>query len=205
MSSKTPDDDPAAKATKPVLPAPAQPRLRVLAGPNGSGKSTIRPDLRPEWIGVFVNAGEMEKDLKASGGFLKLQSLGVNGERAVVLKRIRKSLKTFGLKQRLDMPALLAGIKLDAALTPWMPGPYNSYLAATLAEAVRQELFEEGQTFTFETVMSHRSKTDFLLFVPAQPNRLRQSRSASSSAWPWMARRTASSMASSASGCTRSA
>jgi predicted ABC-type ATPase len=26
----------------------------VLAGPNGSGKSTIKRELKPQWIGVFV-------------------------------------------------------------------------------------------------------------------------------------------------------
>ncbi len=61
------------------------------------------------------------------------------------------------------MPALLAGITLNEVLDLWIPGPYNSYLAATLAEAVRQELLDEGKTFTFETVMSHRSKIDFML------------------------------------------
>lgn len=96
MSSKPAGDGPAAKTARAPSPAPAQPaqpRLRVLAGPNGSGKSTIKPDLKPQWIGVFVNADEMEKDLKASGGYLKLGGLGVNGKPGVVLKRIRKSLK----------------------------------------------------------------------------------------------------------------
>lgn len=158
-------DGPAAKPAKSAPPAqtqPAQPRLRVLAGPNGSGKSTIKLDLKPRWIGVFVNADEMEKELKASGGYLKLGGLGVTGKPGVVLKRIKKSLQTFGLEQRLDLPTLLAGMTLDKALKLWVPGPYNSYLAATLAEAVRQELLEEGQTFTFETVMSHRSKIEFM-------------------------------------------
>jgi predicted ABC-type ATPase len=44
----------------------------------------------------------------------------------------------------------------------WVPGPYDSYLAAALAEAVRRELLDEGQTFTFETVMSHPSKIEFM-------------------------------------------
>lgn len=99
MSSKPGNDEPAAKSATSVLPAPAQPaqpRLRVLAGPNGSGKSTIKPELRPEWIGVFVNADEIEKDLKASGGHLKQGVLGVTGKPGVVLRRIKKSLKTFG-------------------------------------------------------------------------------------------------------------
>lgn len=104
----------------------------------------------------------MEKVLNASGGFLTLRDLGVTGEPDMVLKRIKKSLQTFGLKKGIDIPALLAEIRLDEALTLWVPGPYNSYLAATLADAVRQELLNEGKTFTFETVMSHRSKIDFM-------------------------------------------
>lgn len=165
MSSKPPDTEAAVKAAKPHrAPAaqPAQPRLRVLAGPNGSGKSTIKSELKPQWIGVFVNADEMERELTASAGVLSLRNLGITGERAEVLKRIKKRLKTFGLEKRLDLPALLQGMTLDDALRLWVPGPYNSYLAASLADAVRQELLEEGQTFTFETVMSHPSKIEFM-------------------------------------------
>lgn len=104
----------------------------------------------------------MERDLVASAGFLSLRNLGVGGEPSEVLSRIRKSLKTFGLEKRLDLPGLLAGMTLDDTLRLWVPGPYDSYLAASLADAVRQELMEEGQTFTFETVMSHPSKIDFM-------------------------------------------
>jgi predicted ABC-type ATPase len=146
---------------KAALPA-AQPRLRVLAGPNGSGKSTIKPELKPQWIGAFVNADEMEKDLKTTQGFLNLRDLGIQGEGAGVLERIKESLQTFGLEKKLLMPVLLAGMTLDADMRLWVPGPYNSYLAAALADAVRQELLEEGQTFTFETVMSHDSKIEFM-------------------------------------------
>jgi len=154
---------PASKlAKKPAAAQAAQPRLRVLAGPNGSGKSTIKLDLKPQWIGVFVNADEMEKALLVSGGYLKLRDLGVTGEPKSVLKRLKRSLKTFGLDKRIDIPTLLAGITLSEAMILWVPGPYNSYLAAALADAVRQELLDEGRTFTFETVMSHRSKIDFM-------------------------------------------
>jgi predicted ABC-type ATPase len=37
----------------------AIPRLRVFAGPNGSGKSTLKDRLPPEWLGVYVNADEI--------------------------------------------------------------------------------------------------------------------------------------------------
>jgi predicted ABC-type ATPase len=152
--SKPAGDEPAAQA--------AQPRLRVLAGPNGSGKSTIKRDLKPQWIGVFVNADEIERDLKATQGLLSLGKLGLSMELGGTLKRIKHSLKTSGLEKRLALPDLLAGIRRDKAMRLWVPGPYNSYLAAALAEAVRQELLEEGQTFTFETVMSHPSKIEFM-------------------------------------------
>ena len=165
MSSKRPQKKPAAKAARTARPAPAQPaqrRLRVLAGPNGSGKSTIRPDLKPQWIGVFVNADEMEREIKISGGSLNLNKLGITSTPADVLKRFKQSLKASGLEKRLDLQALLERMSLDESMTLWVPGPYDSYLAAALAEAVRQELLEEGQTFTFETVMSHASKIEFM-------------------------------------------
>jgi len=137
-------------------------RLRVLAGPNGSGKSTIKRELKPQWIGVFINADEIERDLKINAGRLSLRSLGITGPADEVLERIKATLSNSGLDSKLDLSSLLDGISVDDALSIWLPGPYNSYLAAALAEAVRQELLEEGQTFTFETVMSHPSKIEFM-------------------------------------------
>lgn len=109
-----------------------------------------------------MNADEIEKSLHATGGFLKLSDFGILGASVALLERFKSSLKTFGLEARLDMPALLAGMSLDTRLVLWVPGPYNSYLAAALADTVRQELVNESRTFTFETVMSHRSKIDFM-------------------------------------------
>lgn len=151
-----------AKAVKPIRSTTAQPRLRVLAGPNGSGKSTIKSELKPQWIGAFVNADEIERDLKATQGFLNLRRLGIGGDAAGALERIKRSLDTFGLGKKLDLPALFSGLTLDDAMSLWVPGTYDSYLAAALAEAMRQALLEEGRTFTFETVMSHPSKIEFM-------------------------------------------
>ncbi len=103
-------------------------------------------ELKPQWIGAFVNADELEKTLNASDGFLPLRDFGITGAPARVLARIKTSLQTFGLDKQLDMPALLQEMALDPALTLWVPGPFNSYLAASLAEAIRQELLHEGKT-----------------------------------------------------------
>lgn len=51
--------------------AESVPRLRVFAGPNGSGKSTIKQDLPPEWLGVYINADDIEKFIREHG-FLSL-------------------------------------------------------------------------------------------------------------------------------------
>ena len=44
-----------------------QPRLRMFAGPNGSGKSTIKAILKTELVGIYVNADEIEKEIKENG------------------------------------------------------------------------------------------------------------------------------------------
>ena len=41
-----------------------QPRLRMFAGPNGSGKSTLKDVLDPHWLGVYVNADDIEADIR---------------------------------------------------------------------------------------------------------------------------------------------
>jgi predicted ABC-type ATPase len=43
----------------------------------------------------------------------------------------------------------------------------NSYLAAQIAEKIRNKLLQEGQNFCFETVFSHPSKIDFVANVKA--------------------------------------
>lgn len=152
MSSRKP---PEAKRT-------SQPRLRVLAGPNGSGKSTIKLELKPQWIGVFINADEIERTLRESGGRLDLKTLGISAPSHTVLARIEAHLRENAFAQKLGMARLLGHLQVDGALTLQVPGPYDSYLASVLADAIRRELMAEGQTFTFETVMSSRDKVDFM-------------------------------------------
>jgi predicted ABC-type ATPase len=64
--------------------------------------------------------------------------------------------------QKLGLHSLLGRMALDNSLVLDVPGPFNSYLASVLADAIRRELLEEGKTFTFETVMSSRDKVDFM-------------------------------------------
>ena len=134
----------------------------MLAGPNGSGKSTIQRELKPECIGVFVNADEIERELKTSGGKLALSKLGITAKPTSVLRRFEFHIKNSKFAQKLGLHSLLGRMALDNSLVLDVPGPFNSYLASVLADAIRRELLEEGKTFTFETVMSSRDKVDFM-------------------------------------------
>lgn len=164
MSSKSARKFPALKPRKPTAKSAlsAQPRLRVLAGPNGSGKSTIQSELKPEWIGVFVNADEIERALKESGGELDLVALGITAQPSVARRRLEQHIKKSSFAEKLGLHSLIGRIAVDNTLTLKVPGPFDSYLASVLADAVRRELLHEGQTFTFETVMSSRDKVDFM-------------------------------------------
>ena len=150
----------------------AQPRLHVLAGPNGSGKSTIQKELKPQWIGVFINADEIEHSLKYSQGELNLAKLGITAKPATVLRRLEKHIRNSAFAKKLGLHNLLGRMAINHQLILKVPAPYNSYLASVLADAIRRELLEEGHTFTFETVMSSRDKVEFMKEAKAKGYRV---------------------------------
>jgi len=111
-------------ARSPAKPAPAaQPRLRVLAGPNGSGKSTIQSELKPQWIGVFINADEIERTLKDSTGELSLAKLGITAKPAAVLKRLEQHIKNSTFAGKLGLHSLPGHIAVNSSLMLKVPGP----------------------------------------------------------------------------------
>jgi ABC-type cobalamin/Fe3+-siderophores transport system ATPase subunit len=48
----------------------------MFAGPNGSGKSTLKDILKPEWLGVYINPDDMEKNIRQIG-FLNFSDYGL--------------------------------------------------------------------------------------------------------------------------------
>lgn len=141
---------------------PAHARLRVIAGPNGSGKSTILNELKTEWIGCFVNADRIEHELVSSGGQLRLAEFGFRQHTADLSHRLGQHIRQSAFAKKLGLHALVGQLTVDNTFTLHIPGPYNSYVASVVADAIRRELLAQGQTFTFETVMSSRDKVDFM-------------------------------------------
>lgn len=131
------------------------PRLRMFAGPNGSGKSTLNTVLPSNLIGQYLNADDLEHKMRTDG-YLDLTEFEISPKRddlldvfvnAPLLEHQQDELKEFTLEEnRLILPQRTI----------------NSYVAATLAEYLRHHFLHRRISFTFETVMSHQSKVDFL-------------------------------------------
>ena len=142
--------------------ASAQPRLRVFAGPNGSGKSTIHEILKPEWIGVYVNADEIEKQLRGTGA-LDLNSFELMDPVEALQRRISGHLAASELLAKHGLSQVAQAVAVTTNRRLHLPLELaNSYVAAVLADAIRRALLAQGSTFTFETVMSSRDKIDFM-------------------------------------------
>lgn len=133
------------------------PRLRVFAGPNGSGKSTVKENLSPLLTKTYVNADELEKEAKATG-FIDLSVFGINltlpkllafhAEHFLLIKK--------GLTEQAAKLTIMDG-KID-----YRAINIDSYFASVIADYIRQDLLDSGASFTFETVMSHPSKVEFM-------------------------------------------
>lgn len=112
---------------------------------------------------MFINADEIEGKLKESGGELNLSKLGIKAKPSVVLRRIEQHIRNSTFAARLGLHSLPGHMSVDPSLTLRVPGPFDSYLASVIADALRRELLHEGRTFTFEKVMSSRDKVDFMM------------------------------------------
>ena len=135
-----------------------QPRIRMFAGPNGSGKSTIKDYLTEQQVGIYLNADELEKVLKEVRT-LNLQDyhpdLSAQDLLIFLQQKQRPKAQQFG--------TLLETIPtIDGQNIHFQTQEIDSYLAARIIDFIRQELLKLKISFTFETVMSHVSKVEFL-------------------------------------------
>jgi predicted ABC-type ATPase len=133
-----------------------QPRLRMFAGPNGSGKSTLKDELDAAWLGVYVNADDIEADIRAHG-FASLAPYGITTTQEALQAFFADSafLRQQGLGTEAQKIRLVEGrVVFDGVAV-------NSYFASVLVDFIRQDLLRRKESFTFETVMSARAKVDF--------------------------------------------
>ncbi len=135
-------------------------RLRIFAGPNGSGKSTIISKLESQIsLGVYVNADEIEKDLKKhkSISFKNYKLIVTTQQLQSYFKKSKLSpIKTNDKEYWKSITIQKNQLALNSKII------INSYLAADIAEFIRQNLLKKEISFSYETVMSHTEKINFL-------------------------------------------
>lgn len=135
----------------------APPRLRVFAGPNGSGKSTVKAVIPPEWLGVYVNADEIENGVRMTGR-LYLPAFGLTG----TTEALRAFLREHPLLRRAGLLGDVARLEVYDDAVRFDGVVVNSYHASAISDYIRHRLLADARSFTFETVMSSRDKVEFL-------------------------------------------
>lgn len=135
----------------------AVPRLRVFAGPNGSGKSTIKNVLRKDQLYIYVNADDLEKEAKVTG-CIDLSPFGLQPSQQSFDAFYSDHPLTERSKQQNDVQFF----SLNGSTLKIGPVDLNSYHASVITDFIRHQLLEVGASFTFETVMSDRSKIEFM-------------------------------------------
>ena|SRR5690554_4595392 len=132
-------------------------RFRMFAGPNGSGKTTLIKEISRTFnIGYFINADRIEASLNLRK-YVDCSDFSprpiFDEEWVIFLSKYKKDsrfadgdLRSIEVKEN----------RLVCSQT------VNSYQAAVIAEFFRENLLLVNQTFSFETVMSHESKVNFL-------------------------------------------
>ncbi len=134
-----------------------KPRLRMFAGPNGSGKSTLKDILKPEWLGVYINPDDMEKNIRQTG-FLNFSDYGLMIEEQDIKSFIADS----PLVKKYNLFSDAHDCRFANNQLAFNKQEVNSYHASVLSDLIRHALIRQKISFSFETVMSSPDKVQFL-------------------------------------------
>lgn len=138
------------------MPPLSIPKARMIAGPNGSGKSTLFRHLRTNFsfpLGYCLNPDEIDREL-VEAGRIYLGAWGLQLDDA----GLRSYVRSHGLGKRVSgsLPTLRGNALF--ARHHYRPG----YFASVFADLLRREWMTHGESFTFETVMSHQTRVTML-------------------------------------------
>lgn len=139
------------------------PRIRMFAGPNGSGKSTMISGLDSRLSKLFLNADNLERDLKTKP-VLDLSQFDIRIDAVKLVDYLSKATRPLTNADGTGNkgPLLCVPPVIDESLVDLIGNIIDSYLAARILDYIRKELLALKVGFTFETVMSHESKVKFL-------------------------------------------
>jgi predicted ABC-type ATPase len=138
------------------------PKFRLFGGPNGSGKTFLFEQLKRSGTihtEIYVNADRILNDLNKRGNFnfnaYRIKSSEVEFKKHVFDSGLYDKAKASDIINKISLKKGVLEFDIDK------PG-INAYHASFIASYLAEKLFETGQSFCFETVMSHISKVAFM-------------------------------------------
>ena len=134
----------------------------MFGGPNGSGKTFLFEQLRKAGTihtEIYVNADRILRDLEKRGNFnfnaYHIRSSEAEFKHSIINSGLYAKVQESDFLKRLSVQKGI--LKFDGVKTD-----LNAYHASFIASYLAAKLFETGQSFCFETVMSHESKITYL-------------------------------------------
>lgn len=137
-------------------------RFRLFGGPNGSGKTFLFEQLRKAGTintEIYVNADRILRDFLKRGNFnfnaYRIRSSETEFKDLIINSSLYDKVKESDFLTKLSIQKGV--LKFDG-----LNSYFNAYHASFIATYLANKLFETGQSFCFETVMSHKSKIAYL-------------------------------------------
>lgn len=128
-------------------------RLRIFAGPNGSGKSTLKDIISPlVKIGIYVNADDIMANMRTTSR-LEFSDYDLVIDEDVFEKEFAR----WTIPTNRDL-----WVFENDGITVKDKAQIEDYFVSFLADFIRNSLLGGVDRFSFETVMSHPSKLDFI-------------------------------------------
>jgi predicted ABC-type ATPase len=134
------------------------PKFRLFGGPNGSGKTFLFDRLRKSGTihtELYINADKILRDINLRGNF-NFNAYHIKCSESEFKNHVLNS----GLFARFEGDSLLNQIHIIGGILKFDfdRKMVNAYHASFISSYLVNKLFETGQSFCFETVMSHESK-----------------------------------------------
>ncbi len=139
-------------------------RVRMFAGPNGSGKTDFIDKLQASNLplGSVINADKLLFEFQ-NAGFIDLSVYNLTNLKQESWDTDVKEISE--LTSRIDNTGIQPEISINEGVLISEADKTDAYTAALIADFLRYRMVDQQINFSFETVMSHASKIDFLKFA----------------------------------------